>query len=1103
MIWSGWKLTQPQRVHADGEAERQYQRSIAQYRLKSDALAILELHAPGASEGQQGLSLSDVATSTVFETLHETDSSASLRTQHNFLVKGLERGAHRLGWQVNIPGPLVTLPRRSPPVTTERFSELEPWDAIVNVHDAMLCPENMGAASLKKWLAGRLVFQLIREGAVLHQRWLEAIPAAVVHGITLEANTVFLTLPSVPSNATGSVGTNEPEDGTADPSLAETSTEQMLEAAAGVSYRRLFLSPVSQLLLLNYYQRVGQTWSSRASGETCFFHYAKHMAPASPPRSLSWFISAAQTSTSMDMLPLLTHYASSTDAAPSLRPSAWHRLTTGQVPSLVTVGSDAPESGRWEYVPVPSKAPELPDQLRQLRTLQRCFSNANGSKNDSKTACRNIEQFLKEFDANGPIMTLLAGWALALMQRGGRVKNTLAVSTVTTYLSHIARPLIVHGHGIHAIQTLDAGEWQALYDRVLSDIQKASHRARVQNRLRYFHNYVIDTQAAPEVELEIASSSKVLVDTNIITPAEYQRAVGLIDTSQQPERFRIMQKLALILGYRLGLRRSECASLLIRDVTYVFDHDEMLGELLIRANRFHKGKTHSATRRLPLWLLMPEEKRQLLGWCQRRREESTTKAAEKDLLLCRSGSGALPLGDKEIFKPIQTALKAVSGDASVRYHHLRHSFVSFTLLRLLERTPGELLPLDWLRDDQGHFAMPNTDADISAQAGLAPQSSPTRKRLWQLALWAGHASPDETLGTYSHLVDWIVGHELQQRINPLVTIDMQLELLNARSRSSLTSWRGRHKLRRKTYTSDLLEPVKNDWKHYRAAVPLDDAWQPYQAPAINPLNVATTAAFEWPEAITIYQSLRLIEQQEYRGIDPNTAVEQTARRFVVDPDQLTKWVKNGEQLMQQKTRRNHQRFSRREQPERRDELAAAQHLYMPELHRCMAPPIKPEVLKEAGQFFHQLLDWHQEHTAEAEESLVVFRRHMQRSTGHITLPDAHAICCIRRMLKPLRCMTHTQLVVEVEKSANEKQVKRYWAQETDIPQRHIELTPSTSASGRTRHWYGNADLKITREASHSSTQQPLWEAVRFSAFMALLVLGLTGSKDSEVDTVDA
>jgi hypothetical protein len=63
--------------------------------------------------------------------------------------------------------------------------------------------------------------------------------------------------------------------------------------------------------------------------------------------------------------------------------------------------------------------------------------------------------------------------------------------------------------------------------------------------------------------------------------------------------------------------------------------------------------------------------------------------------------------------------------------------------------------------------------------------------------------------------------------------------------------------------------------------------------------------------------------------------------------------------------------------------------------------------------------------------------------------------------------------------------------------------PATSVSGKTRHWYGNADLKITRETSHSSTQQPLCEAVRFSAFMALLVLGLTGSEDSEVHTVDA
>ncbi|WP_017429315.1 site-specific integrase [Vreelandella jeotgali] len=1094
-IWSGWHLTEPQRTDTDGEAERKYQRALAKYRLTADALKALEKEVSGASEGQPSLTFPDAAISKVFEVLHQNSSPAAVRTQHNFLVKGLEHGARQLGWQVNIPSPLVTMIRRAPSVTTETFSELEAWDALVNVHDTVVSPGDLADKSQAKWMVGRLVFQLIREGAVLCRRWLKALPEAVVSGVMFAEGIPFLLLALAPDSseraATVELSDEEP--------VEETSAIQALSDEAGTLYRRVFLSPVSQLLLLSYYRQVGQTWPPQARIEACVFHYIKHISPAHRPQSLAWFIKTAHTSASLDMMPLLTHYASSSDAAPSLRPSTWHRLTTGLVLTPASEQEDT-EDANLDYAPVPPRPAELPDQIQRLRQLQNGFMVA--TRQEGRTATlQHLEQFLNEPDKNGPLLNLLVGWAQTLIRRGGRVKTRLAIGTVATYLSNIARPLLTHGHEVDDVQMLDAVQWQSLYDRVISDAKTVRSRVRTQNRLRQFHDYVMDTQAAPDVELEVAKSNASLADTNIITPAEYRRALRLIATSKQPERFRTMQSLVLILGYRLGLRRSECAFLLVRDVAFVLDHDEISSELIVRANQFHTGKTYSATRRLPLWLLMPEEKRQLIDWCQRRRGESTTKATEQHLLFCHSGNGTLPLGDKELFRPIQTALKTVSGDPTVRYHHLRHSFVSFTLLRLLERSPGELLPQRWLLNDESKIAMPNAQADISTLAGLAPQSSPTRKRLWQLALWAGHATPDETLGTYSHLVDWALGHELRQCIDPLVTTDMQMGLLDMSSQSALTSWRKRHRLERQTHASDLLAPVSKHWKPYHGPTPLAGAWQPYHPPAVNPLDTQTTAALEWPEAITIYQSLRLIEQQEAKGASRGEAIRKAAHRFVVDTVQLTAWAESGEQLMQEKTRRHNQRFSRRDQQDRRDELAAAQHIYMPELHRCMAPPIKPTVLREAGQLFHKLLDWHHDQLDEAEESLTIFRRHMQRSTGHITLPDAHAICCICRMLKRLRCMTHTQLVVEVEKAAKSKAVKRYWAQETSIPQHRIELVPAASKTGKTRYWYGNADLKITREASYSSTEQPLWEAVRFSAFMTLLVLGLTGN--NEVHTAAA
>ena len=124
------------------------------------------------------------------------------------------------------------------------------------------------------------------------------------------------------------------------------------------------------------------------------------------------------------------------------------------------------------------------------------------------------------------------------------------------------------------------------------------------------------------------------------------------------------------------------------------------------------------------------------------------------------------------------------------------------------------------------------------------------------------------------------------------------------------------------------------------------------------------------------------------------------------------------------------------------------------------------------------------------------RNHIQRSTGHIVLPDADAINRVRELLRPLRCFQHTYLVVEVTVNAKAKRVKQHWSNATNIPHPRIELIPTLSPSGHTRYWYGNAHLKITRD-SYKKAEQPLWEAVRFAAFMAMLVLRLCGDENSE------
>lgn len=727
-LWSGWRLPRPQKMSSDGQEKRRYQRDRERYQFLMGILETLEQKVPGAIEGKPNLSFADTDTSTVFEALHQSTPPKALRKTHNFLVKGLENGHEKLKWRVTIPSPLVTVVRKPPRVTTSSFSDLHRWDALVEAHDTMPSVKNLSDNALRKWLVGRWLFQLIREGALLHKRYLEQMPEAFEQGLSFASGTGFLTLADCIQSANAGEEEKEQDEASDDNPPPEPPSETPIEKELRFHYRRLYLSPMSQLLLLNTYQDIGNAWprtasKSRVSVEQCLMFYIKHIAVDTPPASISILLTMARTASALDMPPLLTHYASKADSSLSLRPSSWQRLLNGNV--LIAHSIDNKDEDEDVYVDFQTthQASTSPsDQLKQLRQLQQCFSASLVGQTGRREAIDNINAFLEVSNSNGVMVTMLANWCKKLMQKGGRVKSKLVASTAETYLSTIARPLVAH-QPFGDVQAASADEWEALYENVLNSAKNPTSRAKMRNRLNEFHHFLVDSYAFPHIDLDSAQAEKQRVDVNIITPAELRRALALIETSRQPERFRTMQKLALILGYRLGIRRSECAGLQIKDVAYLFENDPFGGEIIIRSNDYRKGKSYSATRRLPLWLLMPEEQRDLINWVKRRQGEITTQQVTKQLLFCRSGNGRLLLEDKALFQPIQIALKTVSGDHTLRYHHLRHSFVTFTLLRLLERMPGELLPDAWVLEDHRNIAMPNTDADISALAGLAPQYS--------------------------------------------------------------------------------------------------------------------------------------------------------------------------------------------------------------------------------------------------------------------------------------------------------------------------------------------------------------------------------------------
>lgn len=171
------------------------------------------------------------------------------------------------------------------------------------------------------------------------------------------------------------------------------------------------------------------------------------------------------------------------------------------------------------------------------------------------------------------------------------------------------------------------------------------------------------------------------VDANVLTLEEYEAVLDRIERSLAREDLKRAAQLLVVFGFRCGLRRMEALKLLVQDVLL-----NESPELLIRPSEWRRLKTKNATRKIPLGPLFDKRELEwLTAWTQRRKMEMRSGIeAVPYLLAIPQGNGELLIPSPEmIFNLIHPALREVTGDATVRFHHLRHSFGSWTFLRLL------------------------------------------------------------------------------------------------------------------------------------------------------------------------------------------------------------------------------------------------------------------------------------------------------------------------------------------------------------------------------------------------------------------------------------
>ena len=232
----------------------------------------------------------------------------------------------------------------------------------------------------------------------------------------------------------------------------------------------------------------------------------------------------------------------------------------------------------------------------------------------------------------------------------------------------------------------------------------------------------------------------------------------------------------------------------------------------------------------------------LEGW--RAHADETVGNDRCGVLIGRHEAPRRLIDRQRLLDRITDALRAVTGRAGVRPHHLRHTFASRTALLLCLRTlPGD----ETVRTIVQRLVGP-CDPEATRRL-LLDTDEPSKRALWALSLAIGHASPATTLRWYVHvheLLQVLALHELEAELA------VRLDTVTAAYTCGQQVRRSRH-----------LVTVDGAWasRHFAPgaieALPRASMSQP--TPALSPRRASPSAP---PEPLAVD---RLLEQVHRRS----------------------------------------------------------------------------------------------------------------------------------------------------------------------------------------------------------------------------------------------
>ena len=659
-----------------------------------------------------------------------------------FLIKGLEAGKSVYGWpQVCVPSMPILARReraRFTPLSFRNLNNLSPYHIAI-----MECLEREPDDNHSRHL-GLILLASIMYGGLLSDHWLTPLLRALPERVRMVNGLMWVDMqrPYVY------------------PKFADE-----LEKTKYVN-RRWFPDPLTQSLIIRLHLCFPEYLPSclKLDAENCLKTVLHGLSGLSAPLSIRKLMEAASCYLGLRIPGFLVSYATCHSVSVSVPPHVWTRLISDKsVSKDQNMDDDSGEDlPRLQTTVNDNDNLDMQKQETLRKQLTSLLGDARRNRHTWKPTRESIQRFFDDhLHELAPIMQMLTQWSIELLSRipnrihGRKRRTALQPSSVATYLQSIDQELLACA-GTYNITLFDPMELRDLYDDAIKAAKGTKQKQRTSFRLTQFHHFLMRNYGVPLIDMDGMVGRRgpveLGVDANLVSPAHFRLVLRVLGWElPQKSRSQTICCLTLILGYRCGLRRSEALCLKIADLM-----GEKVPEVIIRTSSHFRPKTTDSTRRIPVWLLLePDELAALMHWKQLRIAEQNDENVLSAFLFGMSGRIILP-NDGDIFTPIQTALRQITGDVTSTYHHLRHSFANRMLIMLLpDDFFCEPIPelLKEMRVDQK-----TRKKIIESLFGNMDQG---RQFLYGLTALLGHAEPSITMQSYIHLTDILLGQSVR------------------------------------------------------------------------------------------------------------------------------------------------------------------------------------------------------------------------------------------------------------------------------------------------------------------------------------------------------